>query len=91
MKVSFRDPKNYITVSVPSIGFDVYVDAISLFGRGDDLCRANWQLTAVGSFCFWERDRPTKKEGHASCPYAFTRLQKNLDLITSNCLIFATK
>ena len=84
MRISSRDPKNYITVSVPGIGVNVSVDAISLFGRGDDLCRTDWQLAAVGSFRSGETDCPTKKEGHASCPYAFTRLQKNLGLITSN-------
>ena len=42
MKISFRDPKNYITVSVPGMEINEIVVFFSLFGRGDVLCKANF-------------------------------------------------
>ena len=62
-----------------------------LLVREGDLCREFWQeCLSEASDVNDDRLKP-KQEGHNTCPYAFTRLRKNLALITSNCLMFATK
>ena len=86
MKIRSHNPRKYRTVSVPAIGVDVFVFT-QLLGRGADLCNTVWQMVVWRKVVY----HLTTKEGHSTCPYASTRLQKNLGLITSNCLMFAKK